>query len=421
MKKLPAYRVYLITEFVVAIFFAMIFVASGVYQVTTVGLDPLQLVLVGTTLELSAFLGEVPTGVVADAYSRRLSIIIGYVLIGAGFVVEGSFPFFFAILAGQVLWGIGYTFTSGATQAWISDEIGEERAGRAFIRADQVGNVGAIIGIVLGALIGSMRINYPIVGGGIAVSLIAIFLALTMPEQGFRPTPRENRNSFQHMWHIFTSGLAMTQKRPALISILSIGLIFGLYSEGVDRLWTAHLIQDIHLPAPAGLQPVVMIGAIRIGSLGFSILTSEIARRRVDTSSHSAIARAVMLLNLVMVVSLLLFAWADSFGVAVAAYWVFATMRGTSGPLYTAWVNQKLDSKVRATVISMSSQVDALGQTLGGPVIGVIGSALSIRAALSASALILSPALAVLGRTIRRGDEPPVTDPEDIAVIEAAE
>ena len=85
MKKLPAYRVYLITEFTVAIFFAMIFVASGVYQVTTVGLDPLQLVLVGTTLELSAFLGEVPTGVVADAYSRRLSIIIGYVLIGAGF------------------------------------------------------------------------------------------------------------------------------------------------------------------------------------------------------------------------------------------------------------------------------------------------------------------------------------------------
>jgi predicted MFS family arabinose efflux permease len=117
-----------------------------------------------------------------------------------------------------------------------------------------------------------------------------------------------------------------------------------------------------------------------------------------------------------MVLSLLLFAWADSFVVALAAYWIFATMRGTNGPLYTAWVNQKLDSRVRATVISMSSQVDALGQTLGGPVIGVIGSALSIRAALTASALILSPSLAVLGRTIRRG-EPSVTE----AAIEAVE
>jgi predicted MFS family arabinose efflux permease len=122
-----------------------------------------------------------------------------------------------------------------------------------------------------------------------------------------------------------------------------------------------------------------------------------------------------------MVVSLLLFAWADSFGFAVAAYWVFATMRGTSGPLYTAWVNQKLDSKVRATVISMSSQVDALGQTLGGPVIGVIGSALSIRAALSASALILSPALAVLGRTIRHGDERIELQPAELASIETME
>src|SRR5512143_2264702 len=134
MKKVDAYRLFLILSASVSLLFGMIFAASSIYQVTVAKLSALELVLVGTTLELSVFLFEVPTGVVADIKSRRLSIIIGYVLIGAGFLLEGAVPLFWTILLAQVLWGLGYTFTSGANQAWISDEIGEERAARAFLR-----------------------------------------------------------------------------------------------------------------------------------------------------------------------------------------------------------------------------------------------------------------------------------------------
>jgi DHA3 family tetracycline resistance protein-like MFS transporter len=69
-----------------------------VYQATVVGLSPLQLVLVGTALEATVFVFEVPTGVVADVRSRRLSIVIGYVLVGAGFVLEGAIPAFATVL-----------------------------------------------------------------------------------------------------------------------------------------------------------------------------------------------------------------------------------------------------------------------------------------------------------------------------------
>src|SRR5689334_8586689 len=127
--KMDAYRLYLLMSGATALFFTLVFSVNMVYQVQNVGLSPLQLVLVGTTLEVSCFLFEIPTGIVADVYSRRLSIIIGFVLIGAGFIVEGSIPTFAAMLVSQVLWGIGYTFTSGANQAWITDEIGEENVG----------------------------------------------------------------------------------------------------------------------------------------------------------------------------------------------------------------------------------------------------------------------------------------------------
>ncbi len=172
-----------------------------------VGLNALQLVLVGTTLEISAFVFEIPTGVVADVFSRRLSIIIGMFVMGLGFVVEGSFPFFAPILLAQVLWGLGYTFTSGATEAWIADEVGEERAGQAFLRASQIGTIGALIGIVPGTLIGLLGVNIPIVLGGALLMALGVVLIVIMPETGFKPAPRENRNTFQSMAHTFKSGL----------------------------------------------------------------------------------------------------------------------------------------------------------------------------------------------------------------------
>jgi DHA3 family tetracycline resistance protein-like MFS transporter len=129
MQRLNGYTVFLFQEFTASLLYAMIFTVSILSQVQTVGLNPFQLVLVGTVLELSAFVAEVPTGLVADVYSRRLSVIVGFVLVGLGFIVEGSIPQFWAILLAQVIWGIGATFQSGALEAWVADEVGEANAG----------------------------------------------------------------------------------------------------------------------------------------------------------------------------------------------------------------------------------------------------------------------------------------------------
>jgi DHA3 family tetracycline resistance protein-like MFS transporter len=68
-------------------------------------------------------------------------------------------------------------------------------------------------------------------------------------------------------------------------------------------------------------------------------------------------------------------------------------------PLQTAWVNQKLESQVRATVHSMFGQVDAIGQVMGGPIVAVIASVGSAAASLVTSGLLLTPALFFIHRT----------------------
>ena len=92
LRKRNAYTVFLLMEGATSLFFALIFTVNMVYQVTVVHLNPLQLVLVGTLLETVVFIFEVPTGIVADVYSRRLSIIIGLLLIGLGFTMEVCSP-----------------------------------------------------------------------------------------------------------------------------------------------------------------------------------------------------------------------------------------------------------------------------------------------------------------------------------------
>lgn len=402
--KMDAHRLYLMMSGATALFFTLVFSVNMVYQVQTVGLSPLQLVLVGTTLELSCFLFEIPTGIVADVYSRRLSIIIGFVLIGAGFVVEGLIPTFGAMLVSQVLWGIGYTFTSGANQAWVTDEVGEENVGRAFMRGSQVGNIAGIVGTVVAIVLGSLLINLPIVLGGVLFIAFAIFLTLYMPETGFKPVPTSERSSWHQMGDTLRGGFKMIRGRPVLMAIMGIGLFVGLYSEGFDRLSTAHIMESFTIPNFGGLQPVAWLGILGIiGSL-LSTGATQIVMKRLKTTDNNAMARAQFILSALMVGCLFAFALVGNFFLAIIAWWGVGIARTLYGPIENTWMNQNIDSNVRATVISMRSQVDAFGQIAGGPPVGFIGERLGIRAALVTSGLILSPVLPLYLRLMRQNE-----------------
>ncbi|MGE5251412.1 MAG: MFS transporter [Bacteroidota bacterium] len=406
MKPLRSYRsnatgVYLFLEFASSAAFSMMFVVMSLYEATTAGLSPLQLVLVGTTVEASVFLFEVPTGVVADAYSRRLSIVIGYVIMGAGFLVEGLFPAFLPIVLAQILWGLGYTFTSGATQAWITDEIGEEPANRLFLRAAQVGLFASLIGMGAAALVGGRDAALPIRAGGIVVMLIGAVLALIMPETGFKAMPWEDRNTWQHMWHTFQEGLKAVRSRPRLMSIVGVELVFGLYSEGFDRLWVKHLLDRFELPIFFGSNQVAFFAVLRMAGTLLAMLALRMVEKRVSTGSPLAIGRAMLLVTGTISVAMVGFAWSPYLAASLVLYLIIYVVRNTGFPLQTAWINQKLEPKVRATIHSMFGQVDAVGQVAGGPGVGLIARFFSVAAAITTSALLLSPALFLIGQANR--------------------
>jgi DHA3 family tetracycline resistance protein-like MFS transporter len=112
-----AVSVYIVIRVLWAFSSTVYFSVVPLYRIRTAGLSPLQLVLVGTFMEAAVFVSEIPTGVVADTISRRRSVLIGHAGMAGALALEASLAKFPCIVIAQVLWGLSYTFTSGATEA----------------------------------------------------------------------------------------------------------------------------------------------------------------------------------------------------------------------------------------------------------------------------------------------------------------
>jgi DHA3 family tetracycline resistance protein-like MFS transporter len=382
------------------LFFSMLAVTNLVYQVQVAHLDPLRLLLVGSVLELTCLVFQVPTGLFADAFSRRWAVAAGCSLVGAGFILEGSIPQFTSILVSQVVWGIGATLSDGAQDAWITDEVGEERAGPLFLLASQVGQATSLVGIFVGVGLASIRLNLPILVGGALLVLLGVYLFFAMTEAGFNAIPREARGSLAAMAAGARSSITSLRSRPLILTILAITVVVGLSGEGVDRLYQVHFLRDVGLPSFAGLSPVLWFGLISGGSALIGIATTWAIRRRLDLENHSHVARLLFAFTAVRASALAGFALAGNLYLAIALFWVANVMRQAFSPVQRAWLNRSLDSANRATLFSVDGQADALGQIVGGPIIGVVASGISIRAALVSSATLLTLALPLFARAL---------------------
>lgn len=172
-----------------AFLFTTAFVAFGVYVVSEAGLGPLQLVLAGTAVEGAVLVSEIPTGVVADLKRRRLSIIVGLVITGAGIGLIGIHPSFLFIAAGHAVWGVGWTFRSGAMQAWLSEEIGEDAAAPVFLRASQLSYAVRLAALPLGVALALIDIQLPYIVAGVVFLLAAPAVALFYARARLYPGP----------------------------------------------------------------------------------------------------------------------------------------------------------------------------------------------------------------------------------------
>ncbi len=457
-RELSAYRVYLILEAGTSFLLGIAYATITVYWVTAGRLNALQLILLGTGLELSYFVFQLPTGLLADIVSRRLCVLTGLFLMGLALVAEGASATFANLLAVQFVLGLGYALNNGAQEAWIADELaggplpadapipaagpladigpapggkpadtddgrggllaaagarpGDEPGGHemtgVYLRATQLGLVATVIGSLLSGPIAVGGLNLPLITGGALICVLAAVTALVMPERHFqRPAAAASIRALARE----SSGLLATQTRaahraivavPGLVLLFGMTFFAGMWSESFDRLWGALLIRDIGIPKLAGLSPALWFSLLAAVVAVLALGSTEVARRRATRLGADSVASAVLALTVAIGVGVVAMATTHSFAAAVAAYLLIEVLRPVISPLIDGWMVTRIEPSVRATALSARDMFDAGGQIIGGPVVGVVGTLTSIRIALLAGAAALAPAVACLAAASRR-------------------
>jgi MFS transporter, DHA3 family, tetracycline resistance protein len=393
-------RLYLTYAAVSGFAFQIAATATSIFLIVDVGVEPLQLVLVGTVLEITVTTCELPTGILADTVSRRLSIIVGLAVMGVGFLLYAveSYP---VILVAQVIWGLGFTFTSGADVAWITDEIGEENARPLYARSAQVEHLFSFAGLVLGAALATVALWLPIATGGVLFLVAAVWLAMRMPENGFVRPERDPATGRRRVHHQVSDTVrearATVRRHPGVLLVLGVIFLAGFASEGFDRLWQLHLVDVVGVPG--SLELIVWIAIVHGAGLLAAIAVIGGVRQFGDLEREGRAELAMGVLVGGWSVGVLVFALSGSFVVAAIAAVLVRAFSETQSPVSQAWLNRDLDPRTRATVNSLASQSHAIGEVGGGPVFGGIAQLVTVPVALVTASIVQAPAIVrLLGR-----------------------
>lgn len=378
---MDARKLYIFQVAILNLVMTMMMTAAIVYRIDLAKLEPYQLILLGTALEIAVIFFEVPTGVVADKYSRKLSVVIGYIIIGLGFFVELLTLDFIWIFVAQIIWGFGYTFISGALDAWVSDETDNQDIEHTFIKANTISKVMTIIGIIGAFGLGIIDVRLPMFVSGILYILLSFFLMVFMKEHAFR------KKMDHSMVHQFRLGLKHIFRHPMLKIFVVTAFLLGLYSEGIDRLEEFIILDKVDMTFLKDLPSIYIVSMMHMMMAILGVIMLLIVKRYVKEGIKTY--QWFFVLILLMSLGLLVFAYMGNAYVSLLGFFFFRMTRQGIDPLYTSVMARQTPSNIKATVMSTFGQIDGIGQILSGILMTTLAFILGTQAILTVTATIL--------------------------------
>jgi DHA3 family tetracycline resistance protein-like MFS transporter len=372
-------------------------VAAISWWVVDLELSPLRLVLLGTALEVAVLVAESPTGVVADVYSRKWSMVISWLLLGTAQALMPVSDIIWLLWVWQALWGFGYTFQSGADTAWVTDEVGEPDDDL-VLRRGVVRSIGVAIGITAAMVATQWSVTGTIVASGLVSIAFAGFLALAMPEQHFQPVARRSDETrLTTMARTWWQGARKVSGHRLLRIIMVSVFVASMADELVDRLDFARLRELGFADVDAAGSALWFGGAwlaMTLITIPAMIVVNRRARSGVaaDGDQRSALLLAGLLTATAVGVGAMA---GPIFALAIVGWVVRDVAREVAEPLSEAWTNRHAPPELRATVLSFRTQAESSGEILGGVSLGLLADYLGLAPAFAAAAVALAVAAAL--------------------------
>ena len=378
---------------------------TGLYLVVEADLSPAQLVLIGVFQGLTVLVAEVPAGVLADTVSRRSTLVAAHVVMGAGMAMTGVVTSYPLVVVTQCLWGLGWALSSGADVAWITDELRRpDLIDRVLTAQGRYELVGTPVGLVtFGALAWATTLSTAITSAGLAMVALGLLVVAGWPETHRLAGVEGDRRRRTAV--IFRRGLGLARADRVIVLVLASTFLVNGGVEGFGRLFERRLLG---LGLPSTPEPIVWFGALALVAAALGACSLRIVEARIDGAgvARSAYVGACAVGS----AGLLLFAHAPSASWAVAGALL---VRGLALPTIrvgaTVMVNRRTASETRATVHSLLSQAENLGEVVFGLVLALVAGVASSAVTLSASAVLFAVAGLTVHRTSRVEAPAPVS------------
>jgi MFS family permease len=369
------------------------------------GLSIFEVFVANAVFTAAMALFEIPTGVVADTRGRRASFLLSELTLAIGTLayvgvaaIDGGLLLF--SLAGVIL-GLGYTFYSGAVEAWLVDALKaagyQHELDSVFARASTVSSIAMIIGTVGGGLLGQIDLSLPYVARAILVLMAFGVGYRTMHDMGFTPRALHLHGIVGEMRKVGRAGITYGWQSPAIrLLVIDSFVVWGFFSwawyawqpyflelYGEDAVWLSGLIAALF--ALAGIA----------GNSLVRVFAKPGRRRTTILIAASGVTTATMVATGAI----------RSFWVTVPLFLLGAVGMGIVGPVRQTYLHHSIPSSERATLVSFDALMGSLGSVGGQTGLGYLSQERSIPAGFVIGGLTTVLSLPIFGR-LRALNEP---------------
>jgi MFS family permease len=394
--------------------------ASFIWGINTIflldaGLSNLEAFAANAFFTGGMVLFEVPTGIVADTIGRRASYLAGTVTLAASTILyvllwQVGAPFWEWALV-SILLGLGFTFFSGAVEAWLVDALtatgfdGDLES--VFGRGQVVTGVAMLTGSVAGGFVAQeVSLGAPFVTRAVILAVMFVVAFRLMHDVGF--TPEKRGRPLSEMRKIASASIDYGWRVPA-VKWLMVEALFtggvGIYAFYALQPYLLELYGDPHAYQIAGLVAAIVAGAQILGGIAAPRIRGLFHRR----------TSALIVTAMLSVVTLASVGLVDSFAAVLALIVVWGLLFAATSPIRQAYINGMIPSRQRASILSFDSMMSSTGGVWAQPVLGRAadawgyGSSYVLSAAISALAV---PCLVLSRRQNAPADTVEITDAE---------
>ncbi len=384
--------------------------ASLIWGVNTLflldaGLSIVQVFTVNAIFTGAMAIFEIPTGVLADTRGRRISFLlsIAILLVGTlGYVAAAQLDnnlLLFSFMS--ILLGLGFTFYSGAMEAWLVDALNDcEFSGAlddVFARSSMVSSAAMLIGSILGGVLGSWHLSVPFLARSALLAVVLVIAYLTMHDMGFTPRSTTLAQLPGEMGKIARSSITYGWQNRSVRLLIIASFVNSIFMAWGFYAWQPYFLELLGRDAPwvAGVIAALISLAMMAGN---GIVEWEVHRggRRTTMLISAAVLQTVAAVGVGLV---------TSFWLAVGLYLLVMLAGGVWGPVKQAYMHQRIPSEQRATVISFDSLVASGGSVFGQTSLGQLAERRSIASGYVIGGLTTILVWPVVLLLRRRGEE----------------